>query len=257
MQVIFPNSATVTAPERLVLRNGRWANIRLTVRYGRFDHPVAGECLVDTGYSQRVTHGRRSVPLSIYASILRPELSQDVLPAAFPDAGTILVTHLHADHVSALKDYPQARIFIDRQAVRAFLDQGALARIRHGLFSELLPDDLLERCEDYAACRQVEAPMGLGLSADIFGDGSVLGVPLPGHMRGHTGICWTGRDVPLLYAADAEWLFDAIKSERSPGFPARLILQDRRAARDSAERIRRFMAAGGEVVLCHDPAPLK
>ncbi len=253
MNITFPNSATVWAPERLVLRDGHWNGLRLPVRYGRFDHPLGGRCLVDTGYSERVTRGRRSLPLLLYAAALRPRLLPDALPAAHPVADTILVTHLHADHVSALKDYPDARIVMDREALRAHLAGGALAQVRHGMFAELLPEGLLERCDDYAACRQVEAPLGLGLAADIFGDGSVLGVPLPGHMLGHTGIVWPQLDVPLLYAADTEWLFEAIRSDRSPGYPARAILHDVAAARETAIRVRRFSARGGKVVLCHDP----
>ncbi len=253
MNISFPNSATVTAPERFVLRGGRWTRIALPVRYGRFDHPIGGQCLVDTGYSSRVTEGGRSLPLRLYAAILQPKLSADVLPCAMPHADTILVTHLHADHVSALKDYPDARIFIDAQALKSFLDGGAFARVRHGLFKELIPDDLLTRCTDYASCRRVDAPMGLGPASDIFGDGSVLGVPLPGHMNGHTGILWARRDAPLLYAADSEWLFEAIRSGRSPGYPARAILDDVAAARDTAHRIRTFAEKGGKVVLCHDP----
>lgn len=256
MDVSFPNSATVIAPEGFLLWGGRWNMISLPIRYGRFDHPAGGKCLVDTGYSERVTKGDRSLPLRMYAAILRPRLTSDILPRARPHVDTILVTHLHADHVSALRDYPAARIFIDRQSLKTFLQGSAFRRVRHGLFKELLPENLLERCVDYSDCAQVNAPMGLGLAADVFGDGSVLAVPLPGHMKGHTGILWTARPVPLLYAADAEWLYEAIRSGRSPGYPARAILDDVAAARDTADRIRTFVASGGEVVLCHDPETL-
>ena len=109
IEPVFPISAHVRAPERLVLKGGRWKQVPIPVRYGLFEHPAAGTCLIDTGYTTRVTEGRRSPPLSLYAGILRPALTQDALPTRAPDASVILVSHLHADHVSALKDYPNAR----------------------------------------------------------------------------------------------------------------------------------------------------
>ncbi|MEZ5997332.1 MAG: MBL fold metallo-hydrolase [Hyphomonas sp.] len=251
----FPVSAHVRAPERLVLKGGRWTRIAIPVRYGLFEHPMAGTCLIDTGYSERVTRGSRSLPLKLYASILRPALTAAALPDRVRSASTILVSHLHADHVSALRDYPQARILADGTAVSHFLSAGWLGRVHKGCFAELLPDDLMDRIEPFDAFPEVEAPLGLGPARDIFSDGSVLAVPLPGHMRGHTGFLFAARSRPLLYAADANWLRKAILARRSPGYPARIILDDPAAAEETDARIRRFVDADGELVLCHDPEP--
>jgi glyoxylase-like metal-dependent hydrolase (beta-lactamase superfamily II) len=251
----FPNSAVVRVPERLVLKGGRWTPINLAVRYGRFTHDREGACLIDTGYSTRVTRGRRSLPLSIYAALLRPRLTAEALPGAQPNAATILLTHLHADHLSALRDYPEARIVGDLAALDHFLAAGAFGRTRHGVFRELLPDDLRERLTPIESLARVEAPLGLGPSRDVFGDGEVLAVPLPGHMRGHTGYLFTKQPTPLLYAGDADWLAQAIREARSPGAPARWILDDPAAARETAAHLNAFSGAGGRIVLCHDPEP--
>lgn len=249
----FKNSAYVSAPEWLILKGGRKTMRRLPIRYGLFNHPDAGTCLIDTGYSARVTGGKRGAFLSLYAGILQPKLTAYALPDAAPHVDTIILTHLHADHVSALRDYPDARIMFDGNALDHYLSGGWFQRIRHGLFRELLPDDLSARMTNFHDCVQVEAPLGLGLASDLFGDGSVLGVPLPGHMRGHTGILFTGGDRPLLYAADSEWLWQAVDEDRAPGFPASQILEDKTEAKNTREKLRRFVAAGGELKLCHDP----
>lgn len=249
----FLNSAIVTVPEWMVLKNGRWRSCRLAVRYGAFSHPIGGNCLIDTGYTERTTKGRRSLFLSAYAAILRPKLTADALPKARPDVDTILLTHMHADHVSGLRDYPRARIIARRDGVRSFVEGGAFYRIHHGVFSELLPDNLLARLVALEDLPVTDAPLGLGKGFDVFGDGSVLAVDLPGHMFGHVGYVWTRLDRPLLYAADAQWLMRAIREGRSPGPPAKWIMHDARAALDTARRIAAFAAAGGEVVLCHEP----
>lgn len=249
---VFRNSAFVRAPERLVLRNGRWTQIDIPVRYGVFDHPSIGRCLIDTGYTRRVTEGPRSLPLRLYAGILHPRLQQDALPTHTPIAA-ILLTHLHADHVSALHDYPDATLYADGAGIDHFLNASAAARVRHGVFRELLPDNLQTRVHRFEDCPLVEAPLGLGPARDVFGDGEVLAVPLPGHMRGHTGFVWPKLDPPLLYAADAQWLARAVMEDRAPGPPARWIMDDVRADAETRRRIAAFSRAGGEVAYCHDP----
>jgi glyoxylase-like metal-dependent hydrolase (beta-lactamase superfamily II) len=251
----FPNSAVVRVPERLVLRGGRWAQIDLAVRYGLFRHDLSGICLIDTGYSERVTRGTRSLPLTIYAAALRPCLTADALPARAREVNTILLTHLHADHVSALRDYPEAQLIGDLAALDHFLRLGAFGRTRHGVFRELLPGDLRARLTPLESLPLVDAPLGLGPARDIFGDGEVLAVPLPGHMKGHTGYLFVRQSPPLLYAGDADWLAQAIREHRSPGAPARWILDDEDAARNTAARLNAFADAGGRIVLCHDPEP--
>ncbi|MCA8902769.1 MAG: MBL fold metallo-hydrolase [Hyphomonas sp.] len=252
----FPNSAFVSAPERLILRGGSWASLKIPVRYGLFDHPSAGRCLIDTGYSSRVMTGRRSLAMRLYASILNPRLTAKALPGAAPKVDTILLSHLHADHVSALKDYPDAAIHADGDGVDYFLSCGARKRLEKGCFLELLPEDFRARVRPFQDNPSVDAPLGLGKAWDVFADGSVLAVPLPGHMRGHTGFLFTGGEAPLLYAADADWLRTAIMEARAPGFPATMILDNPHAARQTDDRIRAFVEAGGRLVLCHDPEPV-
>lgn len=249
----FPNSAFVSAPERLMLHGGSWAFTRIPVRYGRFTHPAFGRCLIDTGYSSRVTAGKRSLPLWLYAKVLNPELTRHALPEGDGKIDTILLSHLHADHVSALKDYPDARIFADGAAVEHFLSASWFESTHKGCFRELLPDDLSSRITPFEFTPKREAPHGLGNGYDVFGDGSVLAVPLPGHMRGHTGFVFARGPAPLLYAADAEWMSRAILEDRAPGFPARLILEDREAAAETSHRIRTFISLGGRLALCHSP----
>lgn len=249
----FPSSATIHAPEALVLRKGRWSGIAIPIRYGAFTHSIGGRCLIDTGYTRRVSEGKRSPALTLYTALLGPKLTGDILPGALPGVDTILLTHLHADHVSGLKDYPGARVVLDKGALAHFLAAGAWGRLRHGVFAELLPEDLLTRGEALESLPEREAPLGLGPGRDVFGDGSVLGVPLPGHMLGHWGYVFTRFETPLLYAGDAQWLARAALEDRPPGWPASLIFHDHRAARQTEARLRAFAAAGGRLVFCHDP----
>lgn len=262
MKPVFANSAFVMAPERLFLRGGAWRRVPLKVRYGFFRHPTAGPVLIDTGYGLGVTRGARSLALRLYNRVLAPDLVAEGQPETVlrrlglkpEDVGTIIVTHFHADHVAGLNLFPKARIITKAGVLRTILKRSALKNLHHGIFADLLPANLASRVEDVDGVAVREAPFGLGRGRDLFGDGSVLAIDLPGHAEGHFGLCFARLPEPLFYAVDAQWCAEALEDGRRPGFPASLIADDPQALAESTRRVRAFRQAGGEVLLCHDPA---
>lgn len=246
----FPNSAWVTAPERLMLRGGSMQRVDVPIRYARFTHPSHGRCLIDTGYTSRVTNGARSIPLRLYAHLLRPRLTDQALRKG-NEADTVILTHLHADHISGLLDLNGASVFGHAASTRRLLSQHSLTQRRHGLFAELLPTDFTERLQPFEDAPDTMTPLGNG--RDLFGDGSVVVVPLPGHMDGHHGVFLETDNGPLLYAADAQWLREAVVQDRLPTGPAAWITHDLEAARETAARLAAYERSGGRVVYCHDP----
>lgn len=251
----FANSANIPAPEWTVMRGGRHTRLTLAVRYAVFEHDRFGRCLVDTGYSRRVTEGPRRPMLSLYTRVLSPRLTDAALPGAVPDVDTILLSHLHADHISAVRDYPRARIFLHGGALDHLSSLGRWAQLRHGFFAELLPDDILSRVTRIETLPVRSGPLGIGEGHDLFGDGSVLAIPLPGHMIGHMGFLWPKLTPALLYAVDVQWVARAVMEDRMPGPPLRWIQGDTAAARASATRVAAFVRAGGRAVYCHEPDP--
>jgi glyoxylase-like metal-dependent hydrolase (beta-lactamase superfamily II) len=260
---VFANSAFVPAPECLVVRGGGRHPFRFKVRYGVYRHPSAGLVLIDTGYGPRVTEGSgRSLPLRLYARLLRPKLVEahqparvlDRLGATTADVAAVVLTHFHADHVSAIDLFPKAKIYAKTAALARIEARSRFSNLRHGVFNELLPQDLFSRTVDIDQLPARPAPCELGEAADLFGDGTLLAVDLPGHAEGHFGICFAALPVPLLYAVDAQWCAAALEPGKAPGLPARLIASDRRALAASTRRVAAFQAKGGDVLLCHDPA---
>lgn len=263
MRLVFANSAAVRAPERLVRKGGGFALQDFPVRYGILHHPGMGLVLVDTGYSPRVTAGQRSLSLRLYNAVLRPKLLGEGAPAAvlgamgatLADVKAIILTHFHADHVAALDQFPQARIITSGRQYAEIRRRNAAQNLRHGIFPELLPADLGERLIDLEGMAWRDAPLGLGAGRDIFGDGRVLAIDLPGHAEGHIGLCFPERVVPFLYAVDVQWVEAALTPGVAPGLPASLVATDPRAAIESTARVDAFRKRGGEVLLCHDPMP--
>jgi len=260
LEVEFPNSAFVGTYEWPLIKGGQWRKVQIPIRYGFFRHPRIGPVLIDTGYSDRVTSGTRSLDLRLYCAGLRPQLIEGGQLGAFlreqglrvEDISAVILTHFHADHISAARELVNAQFYACGQAYAELERSSHLKRILHGVFLDLLPDDFAERLTAFEESPTADGPYGLGPCFDLFEDGSVLIVPLPGHAIGHVGVAFPGAETPLLYAADAEWLRGALDPGRS-GLAAGLIGHDREASKASNAKALAFEQAGGRVVLCHDP----
>jgi glyoxylase-like metal-dependent hydrolase (beta-lactamase superfamily II) len=267
---IFANSAHVRAPERLMLQGGRWASCVLNVRYGLFISAGAGPVLIDTGYTEHALAGPgRSLGLRVYGRMLRPKLAAENQPGPFlarfglrpEDISRVVVTHLHADHISGLALFRKARFLASAAAVDAFRAATPFGNLRHGVFAELLPPDFADRLDLIEATAAVQPPLlplavdGAPIGRDLLGDGSLVAVPLPGHADGHFGLVFPLLQRPLFYAVDAQWLMAALPAPRRPGFPSSVIAADRVALARSSALVDGFARAGGDVVLCHDPEP--
>lgn len=256
MKVMFPNSAWVSAPERLVIAGGRFKSLRLKVRYGVVVHPVHGPILIDTGYTPHAVEGaHRSRILRLYSMVLGPTLNRNGQPDTIlsrlgytpQDVRFVIVSHFHADHVSGLRDYENARFVVDGHACAHVAKAGSVANLRHGVFRELLPDDFADRVLPLQGCAQTAT------GRDIFGDGSLIALPLPGHAAGHFGVWINADPKPVFYAVDAQWLGKAATQNRSVGYPARLIMDDHAAFKRSSNHVAGMIADGAPVVFCHDP----
>ena len=260
---LFPNSATLRVDERLVLAGGDRRRVDLCVRYGLWDRPGKPPILIDTGYTARSCSAPdRSWMLKAYGRVLAPQLRQDGQMArrladfghSCDDVELAVLTHFHADHVAGVRDLPRARFLVSQREWKEIKGEGAIARTRRGVFRELFPNDFGSRLAFVEDLPQVRLPSGLGVGGDVLGDGSLLTVPLPGHSSGHFGLLWPRLPRPLLYAVDVQWLWRAVEENRPPA-TTRLVFHDQAAMLAAMEAVRRFAAAGGEVVLCHDPAP--
>jgi glyoxylase-like metal-dependent hydrolase (beta-lactamase superfamily II) len=254
---IFVNSAYVDTFAQFLHAGAGWRRLAAPVRFGFFRHPQRGAVLVDTGYCARTTAAAgRSLILRIYAAVLRPALLRKGLALEFlarqgvaaEDVRTIILTHLHADHLSALKDFPGAEIITSADSLRLLGEPG---RWRHGVFDELIPDDLPARARLIEDLPEAPLPSPLPIGRDLFGDGLVQAVPLPGHMAGHFGLHFAGHSPAFVYGSDAQWLQEALRSGGAPSFPLSAVIDDRGAAQATSERLREFAQQGGDVLLCH------
>ncbi|WP_374021640.1 MBL fold metallo-hydrolase [Mycobacterium sp. HNNTM2301] len=151
------------------------------------------------------------------------------LPGA-PALDFALPTHAHWDHVSGLLDLPDLPVHLHRTE-RDWVDSGRVAPVG-GVRDSLRGRPVV----DY----ELDGPPVLTFtrSHDLFGDGSVVLVDLPGHTPGsvgvlaHTGHRW------VLIAGDAAWhQLQIEKVRQKSSYPGVLVDEDRDEAFRTLQRL--------------------
>ncbi len=230
-------------PEWITLRGGRWSAAEFPSLSALLIHPSRGALLYDTGYATHFDAATRPFPERLYRWItpvqLAPEhtLAQQLARRgiALSDIVRVLISHLHADHVAGLRDLPRARFTALRAEIAQLARLGRLRALTHALLPALLPEDFAERLDyaDDAPLRELGplwSPFAHGF--DLFGDGSLVAVPLPGHSSAQMGLLLRDQhDRPVLLAADACWSARAWREQRMPSLLARPLMHDWHAYR--------------------------
>lgn len=260
MSLTFATSAFLKAPLRLLDSTAR-GSAQLRVRWGVFEHPLYGPVLIDCGYGPAL-YDTPSWSLRAYTAALRPKLNPAGTPEAVlaslgyaaSDVRYIVITHFHADHVCHLSSFPRARVFLDPEEYHLVRGRTAVRNILNGVFPELVPNDLFERYIGIDERKTKRLPAEMGLGFDLFDDGTLITVPLPGHSPHHFGILVNRPgDTQVLYAADVDWTMRSLMSGSAPGLFAKLVHGTNPQVEASKAIVRTFARSIGPVVLCHDP----
>ena len=261
-EVVLNGLATgwCTAVERLLTRAGRLRRVRVWAVVALVEHPALGLVAVDTGYAPRVLGASRRWPYRLYRlatpMTAPPALSLATHVAARGEpVAAVVLTHLHADHTAGLADFPDARVLAPRRAWPERRLRG-LAAVRRAILPDLLPPELDARAELVEPCEGAVDCGALGRGLDLFGDGSLVAVDLPGHARGQLGVLvrdrWLG---PALVAADALWDTRALRPGGEASRWTRGVAHDARAQAETLERVRAWQRqSGGAVLPAHDLA---
>ncbi|MBU6302592.1 MAG: MBL fold metallo-hydrolase [Verrucomicrobia bacterium] len=243
------------AREALLIRGGSWRKIvRCAATAVLLESDRFGPVLFDCGYSSRFASETAQWPGRLYrhlapATLTEPDGIAGLLQKRGLDPGKLprlIVSHWHADHVGGLRDFPNAIVHASREGWQAVSGLRGMAALRHGVLPGLLPEDLPDRLR------------WVGEGSDLFGDGSMVVLSLPGHAVGQIGIRFQAGDgSPVLLAADACWLSEGYRLNRSP-HPITGLLQDLRACQATVERLHRLHLAEPSlrILPCHCPETL-
>ena len=184
-------------------------------------HPGAGHLLVDTGFHPSVAVdpkanlGRPLTTISLRDIEMEPEQAvpaqlraRNVDPASI---GTVVMTHLHADHASAISEFPQATFVLSSAEWTAATSQGQSHGYRRRQFDHAFD----YRTLDFDG-PDADSFSAFGRAFDLFGDGSVRLVFTPGHTHGHLSVLLRLRERDLLACGDAIYTMRALRDSHPP-----------------------------------------
>jgi glyoxylase-like metal-dependent hydrolase (beta-lactamase superfamily II) len=141
-------------------------------------HP-RGDLLIDTGLGTHARDHFETMPWlmrSLTQLDLRTPAAAQLSAAGYTLSGLVglVPTHIHWDHISGVPDFPGVPVWLNARE-HAFARDGGHSSALYRSFGELAT-------KEYAFAPR--AYLGFERSFDVWGDGSIVLVPAPGHSPG-------------------------------------------------------------------------
>ncbi|MBM7060935.1 MBL fold metallo-hydrolase [Pseudomonas sp. UL073] len=242
-------TAEAEAREALTVEDGAWTReVKVTHVAVLIEHHAA-TLLFDTGLGRQVDSQFTEMPawlrpLMQYGPVspARDQLDKDGIRI-----DRILLSHAHWDHASGLVDYPEVPVWAPYEEIE-FAEISTPPAI--------LPSQFQHPVKWRPFVYQPTPFMGFDESLDMFGDCSVVLVPLSGHTPGSVGLFLTLADGRrFFFTGDASWRLSGFTGPHEKfWFSRRLVDNDRDATRQQLERVHDLLAKqpGLTVVPAHD-----
>jgi len=210
-------------------------------------HQIEGYILVDTGYSTRVYENgwisklyTSITPTTVLAdqSIIRQLRADGIEETAIK---TIILSHLHPDHIGGVYDFPSSSIVMSL-ASRTLM---ASAKFKDLVFKNQISEKISTQIEGVEL--MAETPLDGFKGKDLYGDGSLWLIDLPGHAYGQLGIYLP--EVNLFYVADAVWGREFLDNEMKR-LPQK-VQYDYSQYKGTIEKIKKVAMTGVQVISTH------
>lgn len=234
----------------LAFEGGRYDDKRVFMAGGILVQHPKGTLLFDAGFGPSIAAHRMTSPwlLRVTTKYDRQTTVADLLKAAGVAPSSLMavvLTHAHWDHVSGLETLPGTPVWVTREE---------LAFVRGGDASTALARQL--GTASYVAFDFLDGPyLGFARSRDVFGDGSVVLVPAPGHTPGSI-VAFVATPDGKRYAliGDMAWQREGVDLPAEKPWIARQVDTDRGATQAMLIRLHQIKAAmpGLIIVPAHD-----
>lgn len=168
----------------------------------------------------------------------------------------VLSTHVHWDHVGALRDLPRAKAFFWEPEL-------AFWKSRSGYVDDGVMPHQLAPLESRLASYRMDGPAyeGFPASHDVLGDGSLVAVPLPGHTPGSTAFFVnSGNGKRWLFTGDTTWSLEGIhRPAHKPFFASAIVDSDDEVLAESIALLHAFSRERPEITLvpAHDLSAIR
>lgn len=234
--------------ERMVNRKAKLQPMKFPAICSLIKHPVHGYILFDTGYSNSVLEGTKTFPMNLYMfmtpihfedgdSAAQQLESRGVAPE---EVMYVILSHFHIDHMGGLSDFPNATYLFSSEAYNASRGLKGINALLSAYMKELEPPDFEERSMVIQDFESALPYKDFNRGNDLFDDGSIIAVELPGHAPGQLGLFIQTETQTVLLAADASWTSQAIREIHLPSLVTKMIIHDYPAFVETLQKLHRL-----------------
>jgi len=246
---------------KYLLAGGESKPVKLPIPFYVIRHPE-GIVLFDSGLGQNIReqiHGwwvHRLFQLLLPYRFRKEEAAVNQLKKMGIEPGAVrylIVSHAHFDHVGGLQDFPDAAVVISRAEWEHANVGRWKARFRGVMTEQLAGIESRLWIIDYQPGTRREPFYG---SFDLFGDGSLILVPTPGHTPGHQSLLVTlGSGQKIFLTGDAVWVRENYNRPAPKSWMVRFLEERGDQAWETTLKIRKFHEEnpGIFIVPGHDP----
>ncbi len=248
-------------PECVALRGGSLRPATFPALCALIRHPTLGNWLFDTGYGEYFHAATNPFPERLYRWVTPNSLPENerlvvqltALGLRPQDVDGVIISHFHADHIGALRDFPRATLVASHAGYAHVHGLSRFRALSQGFLPALLPADFKDRSRFIEGMPLVELPPELqpfGHGFDILGDLSLVAVPLHGHAHEQFGLLLRREDGRTVFlSADACWSLKALRESRPPTWLAQRIFADRAGYRQTFDKLQALSQRHPSVLL--------
>lgn len=250
VDVTFLRCGSITIPECIAVRGSLSLAPRVITHSAVLIRHPQGTFLYDSGLCTDISLFLMDQSLFFRKTLANFTLEKPIgehlqdLHMTPSDLDFVLLSHMHWDHVSGLPDLQGVPVRINRvEYVSAF---PRLMEQNQGLVRRLLEKSPVELFDCVGTPYE-----GFRSSLDLFGDGSIILVPLPGHTPGQTGMFINRSNGSRLFLiGDAAWVSDNYRwpATMHPFIWSR-VTRDDATARQTLSDLHHFATRHPEVTL--------
>ena len=265
MKIYFLSTGFGSVAKGLFVQDAGWRNVCfpiLSVLIERDNDLV----LFDTGIGTRIDQEMRPLiywgNLFFHRCIMRTQFmpQRDALVHQLPrlgfqpsDVKNVIISHLHWDHAGGMRDFPNAHFIVNRKEWNFATQLSGMPLFKNAFIKE-------QFCESGLDIELIETDprkpfKNFPASYDVFGDGSMVLVDLPGHSPGLMGMFLTmpsGRR--FLFSADTFYFPEGLEQRMPKAKLMQSLVSEGMEAGSSIDKVYYLMNSDPEleIVGSHD-----